>query len=74
MNVISGLTNDRAALASAVRPALNGSAAELAGASGNVLNEIDYSFTGGPGKASLASWMGGSGRKTAAARPRKGGK
>ena len=53
MNVISGLTNDRAALASAVRPALNGSAAELAAASANVLNEID-SLIGGPGGVSFS--------------------
>ena len=53
MNVIHGFTNDRAALASAVRLALNGTGAELAAASANVLNETDYTFTGGPGGVSL---------------------
>jgi VWFA-related protein len=49
INVIHGFTNHRVALASAVRLALNGSAAELAAASANVLNETDYTLTGGPG-------------------------
>jgi hypothetical protein len=74
MTVICGFTNDRAALASAVRLALNGSAAELAAASANLLNETDYSLTGGPGGVSLGILNGWGGRKTAAARPRKGGK
>ena len=53
INVIHGFTNQRAALGSAVRLALNGSAAELASASANVLNETDYTLTGGPGGVSL---------------------
>ena len=53
MNVTCGFTNDRAALGSAVRPALNGSAAELATPSANVLSETDYSITSGPGGVSL---------------------
>jgi len=46
VNVIHGFTSDRAALTSAVRLALNGTAAELASASANVLNETDYTLTG----------------------------
>ena len=53
INVIHGFTNDRAALTSAVRLALNGNAVELAAASANVLNETDYTLTGGPGGVSL---------------------
>jgi VWFA-related protein len=53
INVIHGFTNHRTALASAVRLALNGTAAELAAASANVLNETDYTLTGGPGGVSL---------------------
>jgi VWFA-related protein len=46
LNAIHGFTNDRAALAAAVRKALNGNAVELASASANVLNETDYTITG----------------------------
>jgi VWFA-related protein len=53
INVIHGFTSDRTALASAVRVALNGSPADLAAASANVLNETDYTLTGGPGGISL---------------------
>jgi VWFA-related protein len=55
LNVIHGFTKDRAALASAVRLALNGTGAELAAASANVLNETDYTLTGGPSGVSLNS-------------------
>ncbi len=47
LNAIHGFTNDRAALRAAVRKAVNGTAAELAAASGNVLNETDYTITAG---------------------------
>lgn len=53
VNVIHGFTNDRDALASAVRLAVNGSAPELAAASTNVLNETDYTLTGSRGGLSL---------------------
>lgn len=53
VNVVHGFTSDRAALTSAVGLAVNGSAAELATASANVLNETDYTLTGGPGGVSL---------------------
>jgi hypothetical protein len=74
MTVICGFTNDRAALASAVRLALNGSAAELAAASANVQNEIDYSLTGGPGGVSLSILDGWEWPEDGRRRPRKGGK
>lgn len=53
VNVIHGFTNDRDALASAVRLAVNGTPPELAAASTNVLNETDYTLTGGRGGVSL---------------------
>ncbi len=53
INVLHGFTSDRTALASAVRLALKGNAAELAAASANVLNETDYTLTGGPGGVTL---------------------
>lgn len=46
LNAIHGFTSDRAALRAAVRAAINGNAVELAGASGNVLNETTYTVTG----------------------------
>jgi VWFA-related protein len=53
LNAIHGFTNDRAALTAAVRRALNGNAVELATASANVLNETDYTITGGQGGVSI---------------------
>jgi VWFA-related protein len=53
VNVIHGFTNDHAALISAVRLALNGTATELAAASANVLNETDYTLTGSESGVSL---------------------
>jgi VWFA-related protein len=53
LNAIHGFTNDRAALTAAVRRALNGNAVELAVASANVLNETDYTITGGQGGVSI---------------------
>lgn len=53
VNVIHGFTHDHQALASAVSLAVNGSAPELAAATANVLNETDYTLTGGPGGVSL---------------------
>jgi VWFA-related protein len=52
---IHGFTRDRAELAAAVRAAVNGDGLELATASGNVLNETNYSITGGPAGISIAS-------------------
>jgi VWFA-related protein len=55
LNAIHGFTNDRAALTAAVRKALNGNAVELAAASANVLNETDYTITGGQTGVSINS-------------------
>jgi len=51
---IHGFTHDRAALAAAVRAAVNGTGVELAAATGNVLNETNYSVTGGQSGVSVA--------------------
>ena len=53
LNAIHGFTNNRAALAAAVRTALNGNAVELAAASSNVLNETNYTITGDQGGVSI---------------------
>jgi VWFA-related protein len=55
LNAIHGFTHDRAELAAAVRAALDGTGMELAGATGNVLNETTYSISGGPTGVSVAS-------------------
>jgi VWFA-related protein len=47
VNVLRGFTDDRNALASAVRLAVNGTEQDLASASANVLNQTDYTLTGG---------------------------
>jgi VWFA-related protein len=47
LNAIHGFTNNRAALAAAVRAALTGNAVELAASPDNVLNETDYTISGG---------------------------
>jgi VWFA-related protein len=47
LNAIHGFTNDRAALAAAVRSALNGNGVDLAASPGNVLNETNYTISGG---------------------------
>jgi VWFA-related protein len=55
LNAIHGFTNDRAALAAAVRTALNGNAVELAASSSNVLNETNYAITADEGGVSITS-------------------
>ena len=55
LNAIHPFTSDRAALAAAVRSALNGNAVELAAGSGNVLNETNYSITADQGGVSITS-------------------
>ncbi len=52
---IHGFTNDRAALADAVRRALTGNAIELAAAQDGVLNETNYTITGSEGGISISS-------------------
>jgi VWFA-related protein len=47
LNPVVHFTNDRAALASAARLAITGNALELSNASANVLNNTNYSITGG---------------------------
>jgi VWFA-related protein len=53
LNAIHGFTNDRAALAAAVRAAVNGDGLELTDATGNILNETNYSVTGGQSGVSI---------------------
>ena len=55
LNAIHGFTSDRAALTEAVRTALNGNAVELAVTSANILNETDYTITGGQSGISIGS-------------------
>ena len=55
LNAIHGFSNDRAALKESVRRALSGSATELAADSANVLNQTDYSVSGGPGGIAVSS-------------------
>ena len=47
LNAVQGFTNDRSALQAAVRKAVTGNSMELASASAGVLNQTNYTITGG---------------------------
>jgi VWFA-related protein len=53
MNAVQGFTKDRAALLRAVNTAVRGNSMELATATANVLNQTNYSITGGQGGISI---------------------
>jgi VWFA-related protein len=55
LNAIHGFSNDRVGLKESVRRALNGNATELASASANVLNQTDYTVSGGQGGIAVNS-------------------
>jgi VWFA-related protein len=53
LNAIHSFTNDRTALAQAVKQAVNGTSAQLASASAGVLNQTTYTTSGGQGGVSI---------------------
>ena len=55
LNAIHGFSNDRVGLKESVRRALNGSATQLASDSANVLNQTDYTISGGQGGIAVNS-------------------